>query len=151
MWNRDKVRWHCTCSGPSGLSAILRHKKEVHKLQPHRHFLHLTPDSFDAGRFHIFNDLDSPYCFFPWMSQWSPALTRPNRAWNFRSKLWSCDVEVNYARPVAPALLACFSYRIRLQPSARTKFAFSGWRGRARPWREKSFFFLLLTLTCFYH
>lgn len=31
----------------SGLSAILRHKKEVQKLEPHRHFPHLTPESND--------------------------------------------------------------------------------------------------------
>lgn len=49
--NRTKVRWQGTCCfRPSGLSAILRHKKEVQQLQPHRRFPHLTPHSFDCGR-----------------------------------------------------------------------------------------------------
>lgn len=129
----------------SGLSAILRHKKEVQKLEPHRHFPHLTPWSFHTDRLGggKLNGLTLQLLPVKVVSRPQP-VTRPDRAWKFRSKIGSCDVEVKCPSCFSGA--ACLfsrSHRIRLRSGARTARAFMARRQRARSGRQ---FFCNLTL-----
>lgn len=98
----------------SGLSAILRHRKEVHGLQPHRHFPHLTTDSFDRRRLHKWKLLGLTLLFLAvsilrrLRQQHDPAgreISAP--------KTWPYDVEVNCGRLVScrlRSLVFFFSY-----------------------------------------
>lgn len=123
----------------SGLSAILRHRKEVHGLQPHRHFPHLTTDSFDRRRLHKWKLLRLTLLLLA-----VSILRRLRRQHDptgreiSAPKTWSYDVEVNCGRLVSCRLrsLVFFfvHYRIRLRPGTRVEFAFTPSQERARPW-----------------
>lgn len=96
----------------SGLSAILRHRKEVHGLQPHRHFPHLTTDSFDRRRLHKWKLLRLTLLLLAvsilrrLRRQHDPAgreISAP--------KTWSYDVEVNCGRLVSCRLRSLVFFR----------------------------------------